>query len=306
MKIISYKGLKTPAIILHGGAGRWLSRARSGLIAEALAYMVLAAVEALKAQTPVEMVVEAVAVMEDSGVFNAGVGSVLNYDGEVEMDAGLMSSDGLAGAVAATRYPRNPIRLALEVARRTSHVIISGRGADKLAQKLGLPQHPGPHPRQLKRYRQLIASRDKPAWARRLDEIYGSDTVGAAAATSKETAAAASTGGITLKHPGRIGDSAIPGAGFYASRLAACSATGIGEQMILLSTCRRIVEAIEKGTDPREAAASIVEEHNRRFGPGGLGVIIITTWGEAVAAINTEAMPVCIADASSVSAFLLH
>ncbi len=306
MRTAYYTGLRAPAVILHGGAGRWLSRARRGLVGEALNYMVAAAEAALSTSDAFSAVVEALTVMEDSGVFNAGVGSVLNYAGEVEMDAGVMASWGPVGAVGAVKYPRNPIRLAAEVARRTRHILLVGEGADRMARRLGLPRHPGPLRRQVERYKHLASSPSKPEWAAVLDELYGADTIGAAAAWGAGLAAAASTGGIVLKHPGRVGDSAIPGAGFYASEAAACSATGIGEQIIRLSTCRSIVEMVEDGVNVLEAVKALVEEHNKVFGPGGVGVVVLTRAGEAAAAINTEAMPVCIADQLHTSAFLLH
>ncbi|NPA97085.1 MAG: asparaginase, partial [Crenarchaeota archaeon] len=163
----------TLAIAVHGGAGRWnvpddiKERAMQVLRRSIDAgYDVLA-----RGGTALEAVVEAVAVLEDSGVFNAGVGSVLNALGEIEMDAGLATSSGLVAAVCCVKYPRNPIRLAKLVMERTDHVLLCGEGADRLARALGLERHPGPTEFIRRRFDELRAKLDSVSYWKKLREI---------------------------------------------------------------------------------------------------------------------------------------
>ena len=276
--------LGNPAVIVHGGAGGW-SRDRLGKVEEAVRTGAARGLETGSA-------VEAIAALEDSGVLNAGVGSVLTFDGRVEMDAGIMYGDYKAGAVAAVTYPRNPIRLADWVARNTPHVIIAGRQADRLAETLGLEPHPGPSPGAIERWRRLRENPRGPI-AEANARLYGGDTVGAVVVNGSHVAAGASTGGVALKLPGRVGDSPIPGAGFYAvDGLGGCAATGIGETIILGRPCLRALDLLAQGLGVEEAARRAVEEHTSIFGPDNLGIIVLDASGSAAAAMNTEGMPV--------------
>ena len=290
--------LGDPAVITHGGAGSWrLERDRLGEVVEAVR---VAAEKGLGGarEGVLRALVEAIAALEDSGVLNAGLGSTLTFDGRVEMDAGLMLDDYTAGAVAVVTYPRNPIRLAEYVALNLDHIIIAGEAADRLAERLGLPRHPGPSPRARERWERLrreLREGRGPRWARRLLELYG-DTVGAVALVNSRLAAGTSTGGVSLKHPGRVGDSPIPGAGFYVERgVGGCAATGIGETIILGRPCLYAVELLREGVPVEEAARAAVARHTKLFGPDNLGIILLDAEGNAAAAINTEGMPVGIA-----------
>jgi beta-aspartyl-peptidase (threonine type) len=302
--------LGRPALIVHGGAGGWRGVSSEEEVVEA----VRRGAEALSDDSgALQLVVEAVRRLEDSGVLNAGIGSVLTIDGRVEMDAGLMTGDMVAGGVAAVTYPRNPILLARWVAEETPHVLLAGPAADEAAKRLGLPRHPGPSRRALERWERLM----KLLQEGRLDEVpervrrvyrllYGGDTVGAVAlALDGSLAAAASTGGVGFKHPGRVGDSPIPGAGFYAENgVGGCAATGIGETIILGRPCLHAVELMRQGVPAAEAAVAAVARHTRLFGPDNLGLIVLSADGEAAAAMNTEAMPVAVAGSGGVIAFL--
>jgi len=285
-----------PVVAVHGGAGVW-----RGLdvdldsIRRALVGAVVAGLEASRSGGCLDMVVEAIAYLEDSGLFNAGVGSVLDYTGGLSMDAGLMIGDGRAGAVALVSYPRNPIRLARIVLEKTPHVILAGPQADELAKRIGLEKHPGPHHRALERWRKL---REKPEGSKWLYErveaakALGYDTVGAVALDSRGClAAGASTGGVALKLPGRIGDSPIPGAGFYANREVAISATGIGETIIMSMCSLRVAQLYELTGSLEDALNIVVREHTMKWGPGTLGLIALNARGEVKASYNTEAMP---------------
>ena len=285
-----------PMVVVHGGAGAWRGLdVGIGVVARVLRDAVSVGLDVARSGDCIDMVVEVIAFLEDSGLFNAGVGSVLDYTGGVSMDAGLMDSSGRAGAVAAVTYPRNPIRLARIVMERTPHIIMAGVKADELASRLGLERHPGPHPRALERWRNLKSRVPESAWiARRVEaaRALGYDTVGAVVVDSRGClAAGSSTGGVALKLPGRVGDSCIPGAGFYANDRVAVSATGIGETIIMSMSSLRVAQFYEAIGVLRVAVERVVEEHTRRWGPGTLGLIALSHRGEVEASYNTEAMP---------------
>ncbi|MGC9071805.1 MAG: isoaspartyl peptidase/L-asparaginase [Acidilobus sp.] len=288
--------LRPPAVLVHGGAGAWQEADLQVSMKE-----VMKAAEAGMGQarsgSAVEMVVEAVAYMEDSGAFNAGVGAVLDFTGGITMDAAVMrGSDRRAGAVAAVTYPRNPVRLAKAVLENTPHVLIVGQWADTLAKRLGMPRHPGPSQRATDRWRRLKETAGGQeglyrSWfeaARRL----GYDTVGAVAVDLDGiTAAAVSTGGVALKLPGRVGDSPIVGAGLYADPASAFSATGVGEYIIAVGLSLRAAIRYEERGDIAEAVEHVVGQVTEAFGPGTVGLIGISRDGTAWADFNTRAMP---------------
>jgi len=289
-------------VVVHGGAGSWSvdegvrERALRGVREAALAGL-----DALRRGCALDAVVEAVRVLEDSGVFNAGIGSVLNAAGGIEMDAGVMDSRGVLGCVACVTYPRHPIELARLVAERTDHVFLAGRGADELARALGLEKHPGPAKHVLERFEELRRDPTRIRFWRRVAELaramgLWSGTVGAVALDDEgNLAAAASTGGVWMKLPGRVGDSPIPGAGFYASRACAASATGLGETIIRSFLCLRICTLVEEGLSVLEAARIAIEKHTRVFGSGTAGVIALDRRGQWAAVHNTDAMPHAVA-----------
>ncbi len=298
--VVEYLGsFGKSAVVVHGGAGAW--RIRGGEASRIIEVVEAAARKGLQAitESPLQAIVEAIIVLEDSGVFNAGIGSVLNYNGELEMDAGLMDGAGRAAGVAITRYPKNPILLAYRVMEAFDHVIIGGEGADRIAERLGLEPHPGPSQRAIERWRKALEkikeNGGRLSWAKKIMAFY-SDTVGAVAVKEGIVAAGTSTGGVILKHPGRIGDSPIPGAGFYAvNGVGACAATGIGETIILGRPCIYAVELLSNNVPVEEAARAAVARHTRVYGGDNLGIILVDARGEAAAAINTEAMPVAAA-----------
>jgi len=292
--------LKPPIILVHGGAGSWRSLDLVRRAHKVLEKAVSEGFKVLKNTSALEAVVEAVKIMEDSGVLNAGLGSVTDILGGIGMDAGVMTSDGKIGAVANVSYPRNPILLAKYVMEYTDHVLIVGSGADELAKRLGLEKHPGPTERVKKRYEELLREAlrgNPPSWFRRSYELarklWGlGDTVGAVALDSNGMlAAAVSTGGVIMKLPGRVGDSAIPGAGFYASRKAAAVATGIGETIIKSFLTLRAVTLVEEGLKADEAANKVIEDHSRIHGKDNAGIIVVDSEGFIGASFNTIAMP---------------
>jgi beta-aspartyl-peptidase (threonine type) len=309
-----------PGVIVHGGAGAAkmdgarLARYRAGL-AEACA----AGLGRLTAGgSALDAAEAAVRAMEASGAFNAGAGACLNAEREAECDAAIMEGDGLrAGACGALRGFAHPISLARKILEETDHVLVVGDGAARLAAGFGLERAAGgPDPERLAEYEAVAARvRAVPGGARlaRLLEVlrHGAeptgdfeipsrpgfsigrgDTVGAVAIDARgRLAAAVSTGGLWLKLPGRVGDSAIPGAGIYADDGAgAVSATGIGEAIIRLALSRRACEAMADGAPAQAALERVVELISRRIAPDTAGMVGIDRSGRPGAAFNTEAM----------------
>lgn len=306
-----------PVIVVHGGAGRARGDVEPRL--KVLRDAASRGFEVLESGgTALEAVVEAVVTMEDSGLLNAGLGSALTFDGSAELDAGVADGEGLVGAVAAVRRVKNPVLLARRVAELTDHVLLAGEGAERLAELLGLtvPEEQLVTPAKLRVLEELKAK-----WARGEDfnwlvklrklveqhpDLFG--TVGAAAVDrSCGVAAATSTGGYWLKLRGRVGDTPIPGAGFYAVKgVGACSATGIGEAIIRFMLCRRVCELIASGLDAQAAAEAATAEMSRALGEGLAGVIAVDASGRVGYAFNTEAMLVGFARGDEVRAQLLR
>ena len=291
-----------PIVIVHGGAGRWnVDEETKMRVLEVLKNAARSGLEAiLRGGNAVEAVVSSVKVLENSGLFNAGIGSVLNLFGEVEMDAGIMDGKTLrAGGVAAVTRPKHPIELARIVMEKTDHVLLVGRGADRLADLFGLEPRPPIPQRVLERYRELVKNLDSVRYWKKLKDLLRivapmvSDTVGAVALDMDgNVAAAASTGGVWLKLPGRVGDSPIPGAGFYAdNRGGGASATGLGETIVMTSLTRFAVELMIRGKSAEEACIEAITELTRRFGTDTAGIIAIDVRGEIASVHNTEYMP---------------
>ncbi len=263
--------------MLHGGAGNpppeLCEDRHQGLrqAAEKAWQILLGGGSALSA------VVAAVAELEDHPAFNAGRGSCLNQDGEVEMDASLMEGATLAaGAVGAIKSVRNPILVAQALLERGKHILLVAEGAERWARSLGLLPAT---------QEELRAERH---W-RRWQEERG--TVGAVALDRRgHLAAATSTGGVWNKHPGRVGDSALIGAGTYADNtLGAASATGDGEAIIRTTLAYAAVCRLRDGKDPQEVARSMVRLLKKR-GRGEGGLILLDAFGRMGFAHNTPAM----------------
>jgi beta-aspartyl-peptidase (threonine type) len=294
-----------PTLIIHGGAGasgplREQPARRRGMLEAAER-----GAEVLReGGCALDAVVAAVVSLEDNPMFNAGYGSTLNADGKVEMDASLMvfppdtaidlepgvdvRAQGLGiGAVAAVSRVRNPIVLARAVMELTPHVLMVGPGAERIASKAGL---------KLCRPGQLISPRARQRWESRTRSARGGHgTVGAVAVDRRGAmAAATSTGGIAGKLPGRVGDSAIVGAGSYADARAAASATGHGEAIIKTMLCLETVRLLDRMTPARAAPAAIARLGKIDGAEGG--VIVADRDGRIGYACNTESMEVALFD----------
>ena len=216
--------------------------------------------------------------LEDEPSLNAGIGATLNQDGDVELDAGVMDGDGLrAGAVGAVRDARHPIDLARAVMDDGRHVLLVAEGASRFAREHGVETcDPAT----------FVTERQ-----RRNLELSVADTVGAVARDDRgHLAAAVSTGGMTGKLQGRLGDSPIVGAGFYADdALGAAVGTGQGEGFIRIALCHLAVLCLAQGYPVERAAQTCLEHLQRQVGMTG-GVILMDAKGGLTVAHNTAFM----------------
>ena len=315
-------------LVVHGGAGT-IERARmtaeeDRAIRAALGRSLEAGSAILaRGGTALDAVEAAVRVLEDDPHFNAGRGSVFTYQGTIEMDASIMDgSNRNAGAVTGVTRTRNPISLARRVMEHSPHVFLSREGADQYSVEQGLPQEPPEYFQTDERRRQLEELRSRPS-AEHFDVHLKYGTVGAVALDQEgHVAAATSTGGLTGKRWGRIGDSPIIGAGTYADdRGCAVSATGAGEYFIRVGVAHEIcaqirfrfreaireaqasvpvdaegiptymVHASEFALEQQEVQAiadGVIAEMAELGGTGG--VIVATPWGHGLYSFNTPGM----------------
>jgi L-asparaginase / beta-aspartyl-peptidase len=264
-----------------------------------------------------EAVVATVAALEDHPLFNAGYGSLLNSEGNVEMDASVMVAEpapvpaagkraghadhssaddytASAGAVAVVSRVRNPVLLARAVMEHSPHILMAGPGAESFARKVGI---------RLVRPEEMITERARQRWRTRKEQLsmldaeaaaraaMGHGTVGAVAVDERGAlAAATSTGGVPGKLYGRVGDSALIGAGTYAHAIGAASATGQGEAIILTALCREAVLALADGSPEmvaRDAIASMIDATGAEA-----GIIVVDRRGRIGYAHNAASMQV--------------
>ncbi|RLG65279.1 asparaginase [archaeon] len=291
------------AIIVHGGAGvRKIPKDIQEQREKVLRKSCETGAEVLaRGGNALDAVEEAVKILEDSPLFNAGTGSALTLTSEIEMDAAIMDGSTLkAGAVACIKNVKNPISVARKVMEKTSHVLLVGEGAILFARKMGFEEY-NPRTdyrvRQLKKYfREWLEGkidfyRENLEVARLYVRELG--TVGAIALDKNgNIAAGASTGGFVLKLPGRVGDTPIIGAGIYATNAGAAVATGLGEAIIKFCLSFRIVSMIENGLLPQEACKKALEELTQKFGENTAGVIALDKFGSLGYCFNTLGMDV--------------
>ena len=288
-------------LVIHGGAGSQRiahddpeheARARQGLSDSLDAGSAILAAGG----RAVDAVEAAARVLEEDGCFNAGRGSVLTEDGEVELDAAIMDGRSRqAGAVAGIKTTRAPISLARRLMEHGPHVFLSGAAADHFAEAAGLEQVANDFFILPERRRQL---EEALAAGTAADPIkYG--TIGAVAVdVHGDVAAATSTGGITAKRWGRVGDSPLIGAGTYAdNRAAAVSATGSGEYFIRAVAAHEVAVRMRlAGETLQQAIDGVLADIATLGGRGGL--IGVSATGEAAWGITTPAMYRGMADAT--------
>ncbi|XP_014778262.1 isoaspartyl peptidase/L-asparaginase [Octopus bimaculoides] len=244
----------------------------------------------------IDAVVTAVTSLENDPVFDAGTGSVLNSIGEVEMDAMIMEGSTLnSGAVACVQNIANPIQLAQIVMERTDHVLLVGRGANAFAEEHGVSTVPT---------EVLVTESAKKEWQTYMEfkstiqnlfhsskQVEGHNTVGAIALDKfGNLACGTSTGGITAKRLGRVGDSPIIGSGGYAdNNIGAVSTTGHGEAISKVCLAKHIIHLLEQGFDPDAAAKEAINFMLNRVNGCG-GAIVLNKMGQVAVNFSTERM----------------
>jgi len=294
-------------LVIHGGAGVMsrseMSREREAASRATLEESLRAGHAILKSGGGgVDAVIAAIRVLEDSPLFNAGRGAVLTADGTVELDAALM--DGAtrkAGAVAGLKRIQNPVELARLVMEKSPHVMMTGAGAEAFARGQGVPLVPPEYFITEERKQQLQKLQEQErerarinpnAWLESPRGILQLGTVGAVALDQRgHLAAGTSTGGMTNKRFGRVGDSPIIGAGTYADNAtAAVSATGHGEYFIRAVVAHDIAALMEyRGLSVKDAAELVVLKKLKELGGDG-GVIALDRHGNFAQPFNTEGM----------------
>lgn len=286
-------------IAVHGGAGRWAPErsheAQEGIRAAAE----IGRRNLIEGEPALAATISAVAALEDNPVFNAGTGASLTLDGQAELDAGVMDGRDLAtGNVAALAGVRHPVAVARAVMETSGHALLAGEGATRFARSLGFPTYDPVTETVRERWRRLRAELESGAQGpdelrellRRHPEL-GGDTVGSVACDgSGNLAAATSTGGTMLKLPGRIGDSPLPGAGTYADRYCAVSATGHGELMIRFGTARAVADRVRSGQAPQQAVTEVLDAMAKQLGTE-VGLIAVDHAGRLGVTHRTPAMP---------------
>ncbi|XP_070535827.1 isoaspartyl peptidase/L-asparaginase-like [Ptychodera flava] len=287
-----------PTIVVHGGA--WA-------IPDALAAASKEGVQNAAKRgygvlhsggSALDAVEAAVCVLEDDPAFDAGYGAVLNSLGEIELDAVIMEGSELkAGAIAAVQNIKNPVKLARLVMEKTHHCLIVGKGANMFAKEMGIEEVP---PETLltdsskaewehyKKYQKTVSDLFR---TRGSESSNSHDTVGAVAVDAQgNVACATSTGGITAKRVGRVGDSPIIGSGAYCDNAyGAVSTTGHGEAIVKVTLARHVLFLMEQGLSPQAAAQKAIEHMFQRVNGTG-GLIVVNNKGEIGFYSNTERM----------------
>ncbi len=310
------RGRFTPSLIAHGGAGAIGPADERPERRRVLIAAVRRGAELLSAgRSALDAVVATVVALEEHPLFNAGFGSLLNSEGEVEMDASVMYAEPVAGghgarprraargvgefrisagAVAALRRVRNPVMLARAVMEHTPHLLMAGPAAERFARRMGIALCP-PEP--------LVSARARERWRARQEQqatsaAAGHGTVGAAALDAHGgLAAATSTGGVPGKLAGRVGDSAIIGAGTFATASGAASATGQGEAIIFSALCREAVLALD-GVPPERIARHAIADLISAAGAEA-GLVLVDRRGRIAYAHNAAIMEIAMFDGKS-------
>ena len=292
-----------PVIVVHGGAGAWHPERRpAGLVGVRNAAQT--GYKMLKANgSALDAVEEAVKAMEDDPAFNAGLGSAYTIDKRIEMEASIMDGKTLqAGATSLLTDIKNPVSLARITMEHTDHIFIAGKGAEKLAQLYHLERQKPETKLRLdywnEAHQKLLSDKDQtlPKLGKLIQthpNLFETDTVGAVAIDKHgDTAAATSTGGFTLKFPGRIGDSPLIGAGNYADNQAgACSATGIGEVAMRLVLAKYVCDKMGTGQTAQKAVENGIRLVYKRLRiKNSMGLIAVDAKGGMGAAHNTDNM----------------
>lgn len=300
----------TIALIVHGGAGTWRPGSDADAIASTTKAVAIGRAILLAGGSALDAAVAAAVALEDDPIFNAGTGGVLNYDGFVEFDACVMvatkSADGKRpkppqiGAVSALQRVKNPILVARQVMEKTDHVMLAGDGAQRFARALG---HADYDPITVARHadwqtkKVVLNDANSATNTLKMREFirqhpdYAGGTIGAVALDhTGMLCACTSTGGVTMKLVGRVGDTSMPGCGTYATPLAAISATGTGEFVIRALAARQIADNVASGMSLKAATDAVLDNLVIDF-DADVGFIGIDAEGITVGAHRTAHMP---------------
>ena len=299
---------KKYVVVIHGGAGTILKKDMSPELEEQYRAKLKEALtqsyqKIKEGKSSLEAVEAAIVVMEDSPLFNAGKGAVFTSDGRNELDASIMyGKDKSAGAVAGLTVVKNPIKAAIAVMQKSEHVMMIGKGAEQFAKKEGLEivnpkyfwtQHRWDALQKVKKA-ELKANQPNAMNNSHYPSYYWVDkkfgTVGCVALDRDgNISAGTSTGGMTNKKYGRVGDAPIIGAGTYADKNVGISGTGLGEFYIRTSAARTVAAKYEyQNKDVKTATQEVMLEIEKLGGDGGM--IALDKNGNVAMTFNTEGM----------------
>jgi L-asparaginase / beta-aspartyl-peptidase len=275
--------VKNIALIVHGGAWQIPTELRETCkdgVQRALdrGWQILE-----KGGSALDACEQAIVELEDEPVFDAGMGSHLNRDGHVQLDAILMNGATLkSGAVVAVERIRNPIRLARAILEKSEHMLIAGYGAEQFALEHGIG---------FCNPKDLITQHEANTWASHSGKVANLGTVGAVALDGQgNLASGTSTGGTQYKYPGRVGDSALVGCGCYAdNQSAAISTTGHGESIMKVVLAKTASDFVVDGKSSQDAAAEAIALLTKRTGGLG-GLIILDRYGRPGVSFSTRDM----------------
>ncbi|HJP98355.1 MAG TPA: isoaspartyl peptidase/L-asparaginase [Rhodanobacteraceae bacterium] len=280
-------------LLVHGGAGvirRDMDAATETAIRAALEDALQGGYAELSGGgSACDAVVAAVVALEDAPYFNAGRGAVFTHEGTNELDAAIMDGSSLrAGAIAGVHHVRNPVLLARAVMDHSPHVMLVGDGAEDFAREQGIALVDPEYFRTGIRWRELQDALRAAAAGGRIDHF---GTVGGVALDAQgRVAAATSTGGMTGKRWGRIGDAPVIGAGTYANAACAMSGTGWGEFYLRTAAAHAVCMRVASMDQPvAEAADEIINHEIPRLGGSG-GAIVLGADGSFAMPFNTEGM----------------
>lgn len=290
------------AIALHGGAGK----IRQDLAAETKAEYERALEEALKigssilaeGGSAVDAVEQVIINLENNPKFNAGKGSVFTHEGGHELDAAIMHGNKRqAGAACALRSVKNPIALARRVMQDSKHVMLAADGAERFAKQVGVERVDSSYFSTKRMHDALLRAQDREELSFRIDEGLSNEfengekygTVGCVALDKYgQLVAGTSTGGLTNKRFGRVGDVPIIGSGTYADENVAVSMTGWGERIMLAVSGHRVASEVRLGGRTLSQACSVLL--NDVLQPGDAGIIAVDRQGNIFTGMNTEGM----------------
>jgi beta-aspartyl-peptidase (threonine type) len=301
--------MSNPVLLIHGGAGtlspdRLSTEKRAAILAGLRSALRAGQSRLVNGASALDAVVAAVCVLEDDQNFNAGRGSVFTESGTIEMDAAVMDgSNAKIGAVAGINGPRNPIHAALAVMNTTPHVLLVGKAALDASRNQNLAFEPADY---FETDERRLALQNFLEHRTPADDADRHGTVGAVALDSHgRLAAATSTGGMTGKRAGRVGDTPVPGAGTWADHYCAISATGHGESFIRVAAAHEISARLRFANQSLQAAADTVLAEIHALGGDG-GLIALDRDGNIALPFNTRGMYRGMIRGSSIPLVAIH